>query len=59
MINMKKDKSLANQVEELLKNQIISEQSKMIQSLKNNGLINKPVFNLAYGPDVTTCHTQS
>lgn len=55
---MNKEKSLTNQVEEMLKNQKINEQSKMIQSLKNNGLINKPVFNLAYGPDVTTYHTQ-
>ncbi|EIH5386988.1 hypothetical protein KX515_19000 [Escherichia coli] len=47
---MNKDKSLTQQVEEIL-----SEQGKMIQSLKNMGLINKPVFTLAYGPDITTC----
>ncbi|ENY7004575.1 hypothetical protein E8358_003192 [Escherichia coli] len=52
---MNKDKSLTQQVEEILSKQKVSEQGKMIQSLKNMGLNNKPVFTLAYGPDITTC----
>ncbi|CAM7536057.1 MULTISPECIES: hypothetical protein [Enterobacteriaceae] len=52
---MSKDKSLTQQVAEILSKQKVSEQGKMIQSLKNKGLINKPVFTLAYGPDTTVC----
>ncbi|WP_177323849.1 hypothetical protein [Plesiomonas shigelloides] len=51
---MRKKMELTTQVSELLqKKQIVSDkQAKMIADLKSGGLINKPHFTLACGPEL-------